>query len=196
MVATVIICAKTEWLVNILKQNFLNCLHRLKLAFEDGYLIPGGGLTEADCVSKLREKLSQLNSELSRTDLNSPDQRTAVTTSFAMATSWMSDWSLLACWRPHVYEVCIDGLMQYIARVLINCSCSGDTYVAMATAEEFVKKVLGRGEKSVWTVCNPKLLDVAKSKMAAWRRAVELLRLVFLSTRVQIHKEAAVTHRW
>ena len=173
--------------MNILKHQFLNCLHRLKLAIEDGFLIPGGGIAEAVCVSKLRHKLHELNCDLGQTDLNSPHR---LKTSFAMATSWMGDPSLLVCWKPLVYEVCADGLMQYIARVFINCSCSGAVgqYAAMTAAEELVKKVEGGDrEEGMGTVDHPKVLDVAKSKVAAWRRAVSLLRLIFLSQRVQMH---------
>lgn len=162
------------------------------LAVEDGYLLPGGGRIEALCVTKLRQKLSKLNTELSNTDLhnvNSPNHsKTSTDVSFAMATSWMGDRTLLSYWRPHVYEACIEGLLEYIAQVIMNGSCFADGhYGAMAKAEELVKKterdvVVQDGEFEV--------LDVAKSKMAAWRRALDLLRLLFLSTRstTTVHK--------
>ena len=140
-------------------------------------------MSEAVCVSKLRHKLHEMGQGLTKTDLASQavdeHEDSPNNMSFAMATSWMSDSSLLACWRPLVYEVCIEGLLLYIARVLINCSCSGSQYVTMAAAEELVKKVEERGGLSAR---DPKVLDVARSKMMAWRRALELLRLTFLST--------------
>lgn len=196
VIATVLLCGKTESLVKLIEHQFLNCLNRLKLAVggEGGSLVPGGGTTEAVCVSKLRQKLLQLNYELSETDSSSPDQkaRRVNTLSFAMATSWMSDYSLLVCWRPHVYEVCASGFMEYIARVLINSSCSASSYVAMASAEEFVTKAEMAGEKGFGSLHDLRVLDVAKSKLAAWRRAVDLLRLVFLSVNVQAFRETTV----
>ena len=171
--------------MNILKQQFQNCIHRLKLALEDGFLLPGGGLTEAVCVSELRRRLHKLYNDLAKRD--SSDQEPPIKTSFALSLSWMGDPSLLACWRPHVYEACADGLVQYILRVLMNTSCFDNQYVAMVTAEELVKKVVEGGEREGVAgsmVRDPEVLDIMTSKMAAWRRAIELLRLVFLSRRV------------
>ena len=187
VVATALLCAKTECLVNVLKHHFQNCLHRLKLALMDGFLIPGGGLTETVCVSNLRRRLHKLNADLAKRDSNPSDQgEPPVKTSFALTMSWMGDPSLLACWRPLVYEACADGLVQYISRVLMNTSCFDSQYVAIVTAEDLLKKVEGGEREGVADsrVRDPEVLDVATSKMAAWRRAVELLRLVFLSRRV------------
>lgn len=187
MVATALLCGKTECLVNMLKHQFQNCLHRLKLALKDGFLIPGAGLTEAVCVSKLRCRLHKLNDDLAKGDSNPSDQERPVKTSFPLAMSWMGDPSLLAHWRPHVYEACADGLVLYISRVLMNTSCFDKQYVAMVTAEDLVKKVVGGGEREGVAgsmVRDPEVLDVMTSKISAWRRAMELLRLVFLSRRV------------
>ena len=191
MVVTALLCGKTQCLLNILEHQFQNCLHKLKLAFEEGFVIPGGGITEAACVAKLRQKHSQLNSELSMDSMSS-NQRTPKTVSFAMATAWMSERSLLASWRPHMYDACIQGLLKYIARVERNCSSSEDHYGAMAAAEELVKKVVvgGGGRAGAWQDDKPTVLDIAGSKTAAWRRAIELLRLVFLSTRVRMHRNS------
>ena len=187
MVATVLVCGKTECLVNVLKHQFKNCLHRLRLALSDGLLIPGAGLTEAVCVSELRRRLHKLNDDLAKRDSNRADQEPPVRTSFALSMSWMGEPSLLACWRPHVYEACADGLVQYVSRVFMNTSWFDNQYVAMVTAEDLVKKVAEGGEREGVAgsmVRDPEVLDVMTSKMAAWRRAIELLRLVFLSRRV------------
>lgn len=189
-VVSVLLCAKTKSLANMLEHQFQNCLHKLELITEDGYVIPGGGRTEALCVAKLRQKLSKLNTELSNTDLLNVNSwncsKTSTDVSFAMATSWMGDRTRLACWRPHIYEACIQGLLEYTARVIMNSSCSElneGHYRAMAKAEELVRKV----ERDVLVQsCEFKVLDVAKSKMAAWRRALGLLRLLFLSTRTAV----------
>lgn len=187
VVATVLLCGKTECLVKLLQHQFQNCLHRLKLALKDGFLVPGGGLTEAVCVCELRYRIHKLNSALGKRDSNPSDKEPSMKTSFGLAMSWMGDPSLLAHWRPHIYEACADGLLLYISRVLMNTSCFENQYVAMVTAEDLMKKVGGGEREGVVgsMVCDPEVLDVVSSKMAAWRRALELLRLVFLSRRVQ-----------
>ena len=198
-VVSVLLCAKTKSLANVLEHQFQNCLHKLKLVSEDGYIIPGGGRTEALCVAKLRQQLSELNTELSNTDLlniSSPNgSKTSTDVSFAMATSWMGDRTHLAYWRPHIYEVCIQGLLEYTARVIMNSSCSElnwDHYRAMAKAEELVKKI----ERDEMVQSREfEVLDVAKSKMAAWRRALGLLRLLFLSTRTAVQKTTNTRYR-
>ena len=190
IVVSVLLCGKTKCLVNVLEHQFQNCLHKLKLVIEDGFLTPGGGRTEALCVARLRQKLSELNTELSDTDLlNSPNHSNTPTgVPFAMATSWTGDRTLLACWRPHVYEVCIEGLLEYIARVLINRSWSENHCGAMDEAEKLVREVEAA---TVQRSDEIEVLDAAKSKMAAWRRALELLQLVFLSTRVQVQRNTS-----
>ena len=199
MVVSVLLCGKTKCLVNILEDHFQNCLHKLKLAIEDGYLLPGGGRTEALCIAKLQQKLSELNTELSNTDLlnNSPSHsKTSTDVSFTMATSWMGDRTLLACWRPLVYEVCIQGLLEYIARVIMNSNCSAlGHYGAMVEAGELVKKI--ERDVVVMKSCSEfEVLDVAKSKVACWRRALELLRFLFLSTRSRTTvQQTIVRHR-
>ena len=197
-IVSVLLCAKTKSLVRVLEHQFQNCLHKLKLATEedDGslLLLPGGGRAEALCVTKLRQKISEINTELSNTDLfdtNSQDySKISTDVSFAMATSWMGNRTHLAYWRPHVYEVCIQGLLEYTARVIMNSSCSaeldGGRYGAMAKAEELVKKM--KRDEKVQGCDEFDVLDVAKSKVGAWRRALTLLRLLFLSTRTRVQK--------
>ena len=203
-VVSVLLCAKTKSLVRVLEHQFQNCLHKLKLATEedDGslLLLPGGGRAEALCVTKLRQKISEINTELSDTDLfdtNSQDcSKVSTDVSFAMATSWMGNRTHLAYWKPHVYEVCIQGLLEYMARVIMNSSCSaelnGGHYGAMAKAEELVKE-MKRYERAQG--CDECVLDVAKSKVGAWRRALALLRLLFLSTRTMVQKTTTTTYQ-
>ena len=196
-VVSVLLCAKTKSLVRVLEHQFQNCLHKLKLATEEGdgslsLLLPGGGRAEALCVTKLRQKISEINTELSNTDLfdtNSQNcSKVSTDVSFAMATSWMR--THLDYWRPHVYEVCIQGLLEYTARVIINSSCSaelnGGHYGTMAKAEELVKEM--KRDERVQGCDEFDVLDVAKSKVGAWRRALALLRLLFLSTRTRVQK--------
>ena len=193
-VVSVLLCAKTKSLVRVLEHQFQNCLHKLKLATEgdDGslLLLPGGGRAEALCVAKLRQKISEINTELSNTDLFDMDcSKISTDVSFAMATSWMGNGTHLAYWKPQVYEICIQGLLEYMARVIMNSSCSaeldGGHYRAMAKAEELVKK-MERDEMAQG--CDEfDVLNVAKSKVGAWRRALVLLRLLFLSTRTRTH---------
>ena len=196
-IVSVLLSAKTKGLVSVLEHQFQNCLHKLKLVTEDGsLLLAGGGRTEAMCVAKLRQKLAELNTELSNTDLlnDNSENYTEISTevSFAMATSWMGDRTRLTYWRPHVYEVCIQGLLEYISRVIMNSRCTDHEvdgghygvghYGAMAKAEELVRNI----ERDVLLAQSGEMevLDVAKSKVGAWRRAVGLLRLLFLSTRI------------
>ena len=197
-IVSVLLSAKTKSLVSVLEHQLQNCLHKLKLVTEDGsLLLAGGGRTEAMCVAKLRRKLAELNTELSNTDLlndNSENYTKASTdVSFAMATSWMRDRTSLTYWRPHVYEVCIQGLLEYISRVIMNSRCTDREvdggrcgvghYGAMAKAEEMVRNI-ERDDVLLVQSSQLEVLDVAKSKVGAWRRAVGLLRLFFLSTRI------------
>lgn len=197
-VVSVLLCARTKSLVRVLEHQFQNCLHKLKLATEgdDGslLLLPGGGRAEALCVAKLRQKISEINSDLSNTDIFDTNSlgcsKVSTDVSFAMATSWMGNRTHLPYWAPHIYEVCIQGLLEYMARVIMNSSCSteldGGHYRAMAKAEELVKK-MERDEMAQG--CDEfDVLDVAKSKVGAWRRALVLLRLLFLSTRTRVQK--------
>ena len=199
-VVSVLLCAKTKSLASVLEHQFQNCLHKLKLVTEDGFLLPGAGKTEAMCVAKLRQKITELNTKLSNMDLLSlnPQKCNKISTdvSFAMATSWMGDRTRLAYWKPHVYEVCLQGLLEYTARVMTNSSCSVELdeghYGAMAKAEELVKKM----ERDVLTQSSEfEVVDVAKSKMGAWRRALGLLRLLFLSTRTTVQRTASTRSR-
>lgn len=187
MFVSVLLCGKTDGLVNLLRHQFQNCLHKIKLVVEDGFLLPGGGKTEALCIANLRQELSKFNTELSNADLQSSQSHgnLSADVSVAMATSWMGDKALMSYWRRHVYEICIEGLLEYIARVMVNSGSCLERDLSgartMALAEELVRSV----ERDV-TVQSVELevLEVAKSKMAAWRRALELLRLLFLSTKV------------
>ena len=95
-------------------------------------------------------------------------------------TSWLSDLSLLKHWRPTVYRVFADGLFQYTANTVTNSNPGVTGYIATVEADKMVQ------ESRVERVCiEDKVMDDGLSKKAAWRRSLELLKMAFLSVKVE-----------
>lgn len=156
-VVTAMLCSSTESTVDLLSQQFSNCLHRVKCAFSDGCVLPGGGVFEAACVRRLRESV---------TNGNPPP---------CDDNGWMFDTCLLRHWRPAVYTALAEGLMQYIVCVLRNVDSSLDVYSGRCEAE---RMVCGRCDcVGVW--------DDPQSKKGAWSRALSLLATVCSTERTQ-----------
>ena len=171
-IVTALLCAKTEPNVELIVHQFKNALHRLNCAITDSYLLPGGGAFEAACVRILRQKADELEkSGSSANDLNMP---------YPMITSWLSGVSLLRHWRPNVYRVFADGFLQYTANVIANCSPGLNRYMAMVEADKMVQ------ESSIDRVCmESKVMDEGRSKIAAWRRSLEIMKMAFVSLKVE-----------
>ncbi len=99
-VVIAMLCGSSECTVDLLSQQFSNCLHRLSCAVADGYVFPGGGVFETACAHKLRQ--IAIGNE---------------TTPPALG-GWMFADSLLAEWRPSVWGALADGLDAYTATVV------------------------------------------------------------------------------
>ena len=156
-VVTAMLCGSAESTVDLLSQQFSNCLRRVKCALSDGGVLPGGGLFEAACVRRLRENVTNENPPCTDDDC------------------WIFDKNLLDFWRRGVYAVLAEGFMLYIVSVLRNIDSSLDVYSGRCEAEQMV---CGRCDcVDVW--------DDAQSKKGAWSRALSLLATVCSTERTR-----------
>ncbi len=92
-VVTAMLCGCSESTVDLLSQQFYNCLHRLESVVADGYVLPGGGVFESVCAAKLREGVNKTTP---------PNVR-----------GWMYVDSVISEWRPQVWSVLAEGLEAY-----------------------------------------------------------------------------------
>ena len=196
-VVTAMLCGLTEYRLDTLRHQFTNCYHRLHWAMKGlgagdrstsiitnshdvgatFHLVKGEGWTEAACIRMLE-----------RADLSESEETTDLPIYFS--SSWMSNSDLLqdTLWKQSVYQAFSNGLRRYLTRCVLNSEPDLGTFKVMSKVEEMVQsaggcevvgaKVTGEGAK---------VMDVAESKLQAWKGAVQLLETVFLSTNIKLN---------
>ena len=178
---TAVLHSRTPTSVDTLRCQFNNCLQRLKHTLNDTHILPGAGRAEAQCIHSIKHAMEQW-----RVDSSSHSQLSSLPAAIFRG-SWMGDGGLVCEWRDAVCGAFVNGLKRYMVQVELNCRPGVGYFVAMTTVQskiETCNEERWREEMLSWKL---NVFDVKRSKRESWKRAVQLLRMVFLSTKMDIH---------
>lgn len=143
------LCGRTRDSVAGLKHATSKALTQLKCVLQDGSIIPGGGQSEVACAQAL-------DAECNGTHDKSTEH---------FSSSWMG--SLIDTSRSDVYRAVKNGLLDYSATVLQNCSPGLSVYDAHSQVKEML-------------TLEPQLevLDQLSSKIHCMTSACEFVKLL------------------
>ena len=201
---TAILCGSTECNVDNLRHQLANCSHRLHWAatppggIRGGgrgdhahRLLPGGGQTEAAVISMLERAAISSDAEETFRSSNAP---------LYLSRSWMGSKYVLdeGKFRAPIYQAFANGLRKYVTRSLMNAMPGLGQYEARSRVEAMIQtggtKNNDTGlesieENQLKQEKKTEVMDVATSKIEAWKKAIRLLETIFL-----IRKVNAIDH--
>ena len=181
---TVLLCGSSEFEVDNIQHQFINCFHRLHWATATSStsdLLPGGGRTETSCIAMLEREATR--TQHSDSDINSHDSTNKHLPAY-FSHSWMAKGTpkvveRTESWVWRVHQAFANGLRHYVTRTIMNCRPDLGQYEAMSVLEEMLRG--GKMEEEVGKM----VLDVCMCKEEAWSRAVRLLEIVFFSVKFE-----------